>query len=459
MYKERIREICTGRVGILGFGVEGKSTLSFLTENGIDDCIIFDKNPVDLVNFQVTCVTGEGYLEQLSQCDVLFRSAGISPTQPELITYVQTGGELTSQVELFFELWGRNIIGVTGTLGKGTCVSMIDAICKEARLQVLLGGNIGIPVLDLLKKFTSDTIALLELSSFQLMTLRRSPRIAVVLKTTSEHLDWHSDQQEYIDAKTHLVSYQDKDDLCIFYGESECSIAIAGHSIAQKKSFGSGGNAQINGRSVTLNNGTISIDDCALSGIHNLQNMAAALIATEALGVSFEVASQALVKFQGLKYRLQKVLTIEGDISFYNDSYATRPDATIGALSNFKQPVALILGGSEKNADFSELFKVVRESKSVFAIALIGQAADRIESGFLDYNIDKKISKLESLEQAVEYCIENCNIYKQRNIEGERGAPVVLLSPACASFGMFKNYVQRGDTFNEIVNTYARSRV
>ncbi|MGL1936930.1 MAG: UDP-N-acetylmuramoyl-L-alanine--D-glutamate ligase [Fibrobacterales bacterium] len=459
MYKKRLRDVCQGRIGILGFGVEGKSTLAFLLKNGIEDSVVFDKSPIDLVDSRVACVTGEGYLEQLSQCDTIFRSAGISPTQPELITFVQSGGNLTSQVELFFELWGSNIIGVTGTLGKGTCVSMIDAICKEVHLPVLLGGNIGIPVLDLLDQYTPDTHALLELSSFQLMTLRRSPRIAVVLKTTSEHLDWHKDQQEYIDAKSHLVAYQNSDDLCVYYGESEGSIIISQHSHAQKKSIGGTGDAQIEGRSVVVRSGSLSIDNCAVSGVHNLENMAGALLVTEALGVSFETASQALVKFEGLKYRLQNVLTIENGISFYNDSYATRPDATMGALSNFNQPVALILGGSEKYADFSELIKVVRESNSVFAVALIGQTAERFETGFADYNIDKKISKLESLEKAVEYCVENCNIYIQRNIEGKGDAPVILLSPACASFGMFKNYVQRGDMFNEIVKTYARPRV
>ncbi len=455
-----LSQLFQGSIGILGFGVEGKSTFAFLKENGFTDITVFDKNPIDISDSAITVISGDSYLTKLSQCDTIVRSAGINPTQLEIKNFVANGGILTSQVELFFELWQGDIVGVTGTLGKGTCVSMLQEVFEMCGQEYVLGGNIGTPALELLDQMSQNSIAILELSSFQLMTLKKSPRYAIILKTTTEHLDWHKDQDEYVAAKTNLVKYQSEDDFLVFHGESRGAQIIAGSSRAVKKSFGEGSHdAQISQGVLQYKSEFLSIDECVMSGEYNLENAAAVMVLCDKLSVSVEQVKSALMGFKGLKYRLQKVFTLRNGVACYNDSYATRPDATIGAIKNFKTPFTLILGGSEKNADFTELIQTVKNSQSLLAVAVIGQTADRIIEMLYHYSIDKKFQKLESLEQAVAYCLENCNLYLETHkLDGQGEAlqvPSVVLSPACASFGLFKNYVHRGDVFNEIVTAYA----
>ena len=393
-------------VGILGFGVEGQSTQKFLQNNGIKDIRIFDQK------------NGQNYLDGLSDCKTIVRSAGVYPLQKEILNAQSKGALLTSQIELFFELFPHNkIIGVTGTLGKGSCVSMIAHCLKALNIPHAIGGNFGVPALDLLQD--KNRLAVLELSSFQLMTLGVSPHIGVVLQVTSEHLDWHPTVEQYRDAKANLVRWQKRNDYCIYNAASEGAVHIAEQSGSIKKPF------------ETLH---VSIEEFKVKGEHQLQNMAAATLALECAGMDVSACINALKTYEGLPYRLQNIGTKNG-IDFYNDSYSTRPEAAIAAAKAMDKPFAMILGGSEKNADFTELSESLAENKLLKGIALIGFTAQRMQKVLRHENIQI----FENLQQAFDWCLKNM----------ENGG-AILLSPACASFGLFANYKQRGEKFNEL---------
>jgi len=401
-------------VGILGFGVEGKSTLKFLQSKGIKDIIIFDKK------------NGKNYLENLSSCKTIIRSAGVYPLQKEILDAQAKGAELTSQIELFFELYPpAQIIGVTGTLGKGTCVSMISHCLKALNIRHSVGGNFGIPALDLLQE--QNSIAVLELSSFQLMTLGISPHIGVVLQTTSEHLDWHTSVEQYRDAKANLVRWQKRNDYCIYNAASEGAVQIAAQSGAIKKPF------------KTL---PLSMDEFKVKGEHQLQNMAAATLALECAGMDVSFCIDALKSYEALPFRLQNIGTKifkNKTLTFYNDSYSTRPEAAIAAVKAMDKPFTVILGGSEKNADFTELSQTLAKNSLLKGLALIGFTAERMLKSLQNENCKANMQICDGLPQAFEWCLENST---------DGGA--TLLSPACASFGLFANYKERGEKFNEL---------
>jgi len=405
-------------IGILGFGVEGKSTLSFLQKNGIKEISIFDKS------------NGENYLDNLQNCKTIIRSAGVYPLQKEILNAQMKGAALTSQVELFFEIMQRyypntRIIGVTGTLGKGSCVSMIAHCLEALGVPHKIGGNFGVPVLDLLPLSDKNTVLILELSSFQLMTLGVSPHIGVVLQTTSEHLDWHTSVEQYRDAKANLVRWQKRDDYCIYNAASEGATQIAMQSGGIKKPYDS------------LN---IPIEECKVVGAHQLQNMAAAVLALECLGMDANTCVNALKRYEGLPLRLQNIGTKiykNKTLDFYNDSYSTRPEATIAAAKAMSKPFTLILGGSEKHADFTELSKELAKNNLLKGIALIGATAERMQKSLQSENCKANMDIFENLQIAFKWCLENTP---------DKGT--VLLSPACASFGLFANYKERGKAFD-----------
>jgi len=417
-------------VGILGYGAEGKSTQKFLQEQGIGNILVFDKKD------------GENYMENLPKCKTIVRSAGVYPLQKEILNAQMQGAELTSQIELFFEIMQRDyphtqIIGVTGTLGKGSCVSMIAHCLKALNIPHLIGGNFGVPALDLLPLSDKNSVIILELSSFQLMTLGVSPHIGVVLQVTSEHLDWHASVEQYRDAKANIVRWQKRHDFCIYNAASEGATQIAMLSGGVKKPFDSL---------------KIPIEECKVVGKHQLQNMAAAVLALECLGMDTNACINALKLYEGLPLRLQKLgaKTYKNKtLDFYNDSYSTRPEATIAAAKAMSKPFTLILGGSEKHADFTELSVELAKNNLLKGIALIGDTANRMQKSLQTEDLKADAEIFENLEAAFQWCLE---------MTEDKGA--VLLSPACASFGLFSNYKERGERFTHLVldatDTYAK---
>lgn len=444
-------------VGILGFGVEGQSTLRYLFREGVKEIVVMDKNPVNLpevpAGVNVKVCSGESYMDGLKDCVTVVRSAGVYPMSQELFKFQMNGGMMTSQIQLFLEQTkSSKVVGVTGTLGKGSTVSMISHILDKCGKANIIGGNFGVPALDLLEDDSADRISILELSSFQLMTLSKSPDVGVVLRVSTEHLDWHKTVEEYRDAKANLVRWQKNSGTCVYLKDAEPTAKIASESPARNKlavSFGDGengsndGNAVIEGSTLTIGSDKLFLSDCKVRGIYQLENMAAATLACTALGIKVADAFEALKSYETLPFRMEFKGEKKG-IEFYNDSYATRPDATIAATGSMKRPFALILGGSEKNADFTELSNIlVKERPNLKRVALIGATAERMLADLKKAGVDEAGIKTAIFPTLEEAFADSLNI-------GEGGT--VIMSPACASFGLFKNYKVRGQVFDKLVS-------
>lgn len=436
-------------VGILGFGVEGQSTLRYLFREGIKDIVVMDKNPVNLpevpAGVNVKVCSGENYLEGLKDCVTVVRSAGVYPMSRDLFKFQMNGGMMTSQIQLFLEQTkSTKTVGVTGTLGKGSTVSMISHILDKCGKANIIGGNFGVPALDLLEDDSADRISILELSSFQLMTLSVSPDVGVVLRVSTEHLDWHTSVEEYRDAKANLVRWQKSSGTCVYLKDAAPTAKIASESPARNKlavSFGDG-DANIEGSILSIGNDKLFLSDCKVRGIYQLENMAAATLACTALGIKVADAFEALKSYKTLPFRMEFKGEKNG-IEFYNDSYATRPDATIAATGSMKRPFALILGGSEKNADFTELSNIlVNERPNLKQVALIGATAERMLADLKKAGVDAA-----GIETAIYPTLEEA--FAASLSIGQGGT--VIMSPACASFGLFKNYKVRGQFFDKLV--------
>src|SRR3972149_241566 len=425
------------KIAVIGIGLEGKSSAEFLKKHGAS-VEIRDKTQ------------GEDYLKDLDKFDLIVRSprvriAELITHNSELITK-----KLTSQTKLFFELCPtKNIIGVTGTKGKGTTSSLIYEMLKADGRDAYLGGNIGVPPFDFLEKLTKDSWVVLELSSFQLLDLARSPHIAVFLMVTSEHLDYHKDVLEYISAKRNLLRFQTENDFAILnhdypvsnesdiYGDGKVYYVSREREV-EEGCFALGNQIvlRLKGNDVPL----IDTRELFLRGDHNHENVCAASLAAYLAGVKAGTITQVLKSFKGLEHRLELVAEIAG-VEYYNDSFSTTPETAIAAIKSFKNPEILILGGSSKNSNFEELGKIISSQDNIRTIIGIGEEWPQIKS-----KIKNNISDL--------MLIEGASSMKQIVLAASKIAKpgdVVLLSPACASFGMFQNYKDRGKQFKKEV--------
>lgn len=459
-----------GPVAVLGYGVEGRSTLAHLLRRGYNDITVLDRQtPAEPLPPGVKGRFGADYLEGLAPghgIKTAFRAPGVRPLVPEIEAFIARGGTLTSQVEAVFALLGRDrIAGVTGTVGKGTCCSLLSAMLTAANIPHRLAGNIGVPPLDALDGLPENALLLLELSSFQLSTLRESPRTAVVLRTTTEHLDWHATRDEYWDHKANLVRHQTPGDVTVYFDGAEGSRWIGGHGegrrvcVREDSALPISANAdarvapddvvRLTAKAAVWDKHglKLALADTNMTGAFNLENIAAAAAAALELGASPAAVREGARRFAPLEHRIEFVREHRG-VRYFNDSYATRPEAALAAVQAFrtedpdKEPLGLILGGSEKFADFSELARALKGEPQLRAIAFIGHTAQRLEDelraqGALE---GRAHARCETLEAALTY------------LRGEIRAGVILLSPACASFGLFANYKERGKAFKALVN-------
>ena len=403
----------------------------------------FEKHGAKVTILDLT--QGDNYLEKLDEFDLVVRSPGV---KLELLKNVAKE-KITSQTKLFFDLTPCKIIGVTGTKGKGTTSSLIYEMLKKQGFDAYLGGNIGEPPFNFLDKLNAQSIVVLELSSFQLIDLDKSPHIAVMLMTTSEHLDYHKDLKEYVDAKRNILKFQTSEDYAIlnrdyptsnesdihtnakiFYVSTERN-GYEGCSIKDNAVF-----LKLNGKEEKI----INTSEILLPGKHNLENVSAAVLAATLSGVSKENIAAVLKTFKGLEHRLELVDTING-VKYYDDSFSSIPETTIAAINAFKNPEILILGGSSKNSNFEELGEVISNAKNIKAIIGIGVEWERIKSA---------ISNQQSAIMLIEGADSMDKIVKAASKIALPG-DVVLLSPACASFDMFKNYKDRGEQFKKEV--------
>ena len=422
------------KIAVVGEGIEGQSSAKWLKANGADVTILDEKQ-------------GEDYLDGLDDYDLVVRSPGIKISTLEKFVKRE---KITSQIKIFFDLCPSEIIGVTGTKGKGTTSSLIYEMLKIQRFDVYLGGNIGLPPFEFLDKLNAQSKVVLELSSFQLMDLKKSPHIAVMLMITSEHLNWHNSVEEYIDAKRNIVKHQKETDFAIlnrdYPATNESDIYTNGkvYHVSRERDAANEGSFVKDGkiwlRTEVGEIPVVDIEEILLPGKHNLENVCAATMAAALAGVSVENIASVLRTFKGLEHRLELVATVNG-VRYYDDSFSTTPETAIAAIQAFKDPEVLILGGSSKNSDFTELGEVISKSENVKLIIGIGVEWE---------NIKEKIAVSETPIPVIEGAKDMTTIiaaaYKLA-VPGD----VVLLTPACASFGMFKNYKDRGEQFKKEV--------
>lgn len=435
------------KIAIAGFGVEGRAVFDYLKKHGFKNVTVFDekksgKSIKNTFNF-------DSY-------DIIFRSPGIHKDHPKLIKAGNKGKIITSATRLFFEMCPSKIIGVTGTKGKGTTSTLLYKILKKAKKDVYLGGNIGKCPLYFLDSLKKNSIVVLELSSFQLHDFDKSPHISIVLKTTSEHLDYHKDREEYLQAKESIVKYQSENDAVIVnidydYYKRFISLTPANKlMVSRSRPVENGAYIQKN-KIVTVKNkktaALCDIKDVGLTGPHNLENILAAAAAAQFLSVSIKAMKEVIKEFKGLPHRLEFIREING-IQFYNDSFSTTPDTCIAAIQSFEKPLTLIAGGSEKYADYFDLGKAVILQKNLKNVILMGETAGNIEKAIK--NALMKSAK--KLQQKIIRAKDYKEAFKKAFDNTKKGG-IVLLSPASASFDMFRNYKHRGDTYRKWVES------
>lgn len=451
------------KIGILGLGEENIALIKYFVSIGVTNLTVCDgKNKDSLESYldQIKDVKfdsnfGPDYLDNLDQFDIVFRTPGIWFLTKEIQDALHHGVEISSQTKLFFELCPCPIIGVTGTKGKGTTSTLIYEMLKrdnetkgqENKQKIYLGGNIGNAPIEFINKLTKNDIVVLELSSFQLQDLEKSPNIGVVLNISSDHLDKHVNRDEYVEAKTSIVSHQKEEDFAVINADYLTSIEFAAMTKAQVYWFSRTKKVDLgvwvkDKKEIVLSsiNGDekiIDIRDILLRGEHNWENISAAACAAHLAGVSLNAITSSIQNFAGLEHRLEFVVEKSG-VRYYNDSFSTNPDTTIAAIKSFTEPILLIVGGSEKNSDYKELGQAIDESnvKTVIAIGLTGP---RIIAEIKNSNIEI-IKNCENIEDVI-------TVAQNKAVAGS----VVVFSPASASFDWFTNYKERGKRFKNIV--------
>ncbi len=457
------------KIGVLGAGVEGMALLEYLVKKGFTDITLFDEKPlVEGLPEGVKTVLGPNSFGEIFDCEVLFRSPGIHTSRLEEARL--KGIEITSTTRYFFENCPCPIIGVTGTKGKGTTSTLIYMILKAAGLDVYLGGNIGESPLTFLDKLNADSRVILELSSFQLQDLTLSPHVAVVLRVTSDHMDYHKDREEYMDAKMSIVRYQKDSDICIVNGDYEYALSVLELTAAAKYAVSRSGKVA-NGAFVLPNDAKIvfchegeceDIGDAGkvgLPGDHNLENILPAVTVGRILDIPIPIIQKVIYSFNGLPNRLEFVREVAG-VKYYNDSFSTTPETSVSATYAFKEPVILIAGGSEKYSDYTQWAEDLQKNPRLKAVFLTGITAQRMihslntaakklqESGFMSESaagrigeFPLKVYEFASIKEAIPSAAKIAS-------PGDN----IVMSPAAASFDQFKNYKERGQKFKEWVN-------
>jgi UDP-N-acetylmuramoylalanine--D-glutamate ligase len=430
------------KIAILGFDTEGRATYEYFSGLG-HTITVHDQNTEVNVPTGVASVLGENYLDNLEQYDLVIRTAGLPPRKI-LEKNPMVASKISTQVNEFLKASPTtNIIGVTGTKGKGTTSTLITEMLQAAGKDVYLGGNIGVPPFTFLNKLTKDSWVILELSSFQLIDLKMSPHIAVCLMVVPEHLDCHPDVEEYMTAKSQLFAHQTPGDIAIYFAENSNSAAIADASPGLKLPYYQPPGAHIVDGSITISEKTIcQTDELRLLGSHNWQNVCAAITAVWQVTQNISAMRTVLTNFSGLEHRLEFVQTIAG-AKYYDDSFGTTPETAIVAIQAFEAPKVVILGGSDKGASYDILAEVVATS-NIRKVLLIGEQANRIQQALDGIGFNNYMAGGNSMTEIVETA---------RNIA--QSGDVVLLSTGCASFDMFKNYKDRALQFRQAVQALA----
>lgn len=430
-----MKTIPNNKLAILGFGREGQSTLRFLLkQNKNSNITILDQNPdlkslikqnfphhLKKINFQ----SGSQYLTDLNLFHIVYKTPGINPHQKEIITAKKKGIIFSSNTKLFFEICKGKIIGITGSKGKSTTTSLIYHLLKQNKIKTKLIGNIGTPALDFLGHNKKDVIYCMELSSFQLMDLTQSPHIAVFHHVFPEHLDYHKNFTEYLKAKQNIALFQTNRNHFIYNANSPTAIKTSKLTLAKLHPF----------QDVLPN--FLKAENIMLPGKHNLYNVQPAIIIGKILHLSQTKIKKAVRTFNPLPHRLENAGTYQ-TISFIDDSLATNPEATIAAIQTYQDNLGtIILGGASKNLDYSKLINPLQQTE-VKNIILFPPTGDKIHKTLKTKLKKTKFFPVKSMVSAIKLA------YKHTPSN-----TVCLLSTASPSFGIFKDYTDRGNQFKK----------
>ena len=404
----------------------------------------------ELRPYNVRFHLGKNYLENLD-FDIIFRSPGLKFFSPELIQARSKGYIVTSEMELFFDLCPCKIVGVTGSDGKTTTTTIISEILKQDGKTVHLGGNIGTPLLPQIENIGENDIAVVELSSFQLISMRRSPDVAVVTNVSPNHLDVHKDMTEYIEAKKNIILHQNAFSRAVLNMDNEITKQF-GDSVRGQTLFFSSKSKCDSGAYLCDNtiyfskNGVsepiLNVDGIRILGKHNVENYMAAICAVFE-DVSVDSIKKVAKNFSGVEHRTEFVREVD-HVKYYNDSIASSPTRTIcGTLSLFPQKIILISGGYDKKIPFDTLGSVIAEKVKI--LILLGQTANKIRDAVINSSKFSpesiKIVFAKDMQEAV-------NIARENAVLGDS----VSLSPACASFDLYENFMERGWHFKDLIN-------
>ena len=430
---------------ILGFGREGKSSLHLIMEaGGCKSLAISDLNEIALSpEYQdkgVLCSSGADYQKKLNDYDVIFKSPGIVLSQDA----GELSGRLVTQTELFFERYRNQIIGITGTKGKSTTTTLLYHILKSAGKDVVLAGNIGIPAFDIWEQVCGDTIIAFEMSSHQLEYMTVSPRLGIYLNVHEEHLDHYGTMEKYVRAKENIFRNQEAGDK-LFVNEQ--LVPDAGNCKSDRISVGYGEHADIRIEGYTVaycgKRYEIPVNEIHLLGEHNYYNIGTAYGVAQEFGITDEEFTEGLCTYETLPHRLQYIGTVDG-VKYYDDSISTICDTAIQALNSVKDADTILIGGMDRGIDYKELIEFL-SGHPVSNIVLMAATGKRIyEEICRDYKEFRGAGRLhlvDTLEEAVV-------LAKRVTAKGKS----CVMSPAAASYGIFKNFEERGEVFNRLVH-------
>ncbi|HWY02059.1 MAG TPA: UDP-N-acetylmuramoyl-L-alanine--D-glutamate ligase [Candidatus Acidoferrum sp.] len=442
------------RVLVVGLGKSGVASALFLKAHGASVTVSDTKSGDDLRNeipvlldHGITVETGGHGDRTFRGQDLIVVSPGVPVDAPPLVQARALGEAVIGEIELAAQFLPGPIIAITGSNGKTTTTTLTGEIITAAGFPTLVGGNIGTPAISLAERAQDDTVIVLEVSSFQLETIRMfRPKVAVVLNVTPDHLDRHRTFEAYVDAKARMFENQQGEDFAVLNEDDPTCVTMAARTRAQVFWFSRQKEVQqgtwVRDGNIVFRDGAgqreiMQVSEIPLKGAHNLENALAAVCAGALMGCAPDKIRQAVRDFKAVEHRLEFVATIRG-VDYYNDSKATNVDATIKALESFPANIHLILGGKDKGSDYTVLNDLLRER--VKHVYTIGAAAAKIESQIKGV----EVVHAETLENAI----------RKANSVAQPG-DVVLLAPACASFDQFKNYEHRGRVFKEIVRGLA----
>ena len=441
------------KIAIIGIGVSNLPLLDYFSDKKANITILDSK---DLPEEVMGKINKYGYnldlekdnMLRLVDYDIVFRSPSIMPNTEEMEKAKESGTIITSEIEMVLKLAPCKVIGITGTEGKTTTTSLIYEIVKKSGKKCFLGGNIGKPIFAQIKDITPEDVVILELSSFQLMEMDISPDISVVTNIYPDHLNIHKSYEEYQDAKKNIFKYQSENGIVVLNKDNETTNSFENDAngkvifFSSKIKLDKGYYYDRDEEIIKFgDNKLIDRKDIKLRGIHNYENICAALAATSSI-VDENVQIEAIKSFKGVEHRLEFVRELEG-VKYYNDSIGTSPASTIAGLNSFEENIILLAGGSDKGLDYKEVGEAI--AKHVGTLILTGPTSKKIEEATINAlkDLNKKIDicYAEDMNQAV-------NIAKEKAVSGD----IVLLSPASASFDLYKNFEERGNIFKNIIN-------